>query len=133
MSRYYTRKLAHEIINKFPVKELDSFPLESSDTTFLEYKNDHIEIIKAKNTHALYIRVFYPLTEHYNSIIYVNDDGVCFRYHIESINFEAYAEKLLQKRKTIAFQEWYDLYMLDYKLTQEMNKLFNKLAINKEV
>jgi hypothetical protein len=92
-------KLAREILATLPVKSASRIPLKSNAKNFTDYRDDYIHITGAMDSQALHVEVFPPLTEaRSNPIIFVDDEGKCYRNHGERGYFILYAEKLLGKQ-----------------------------------
>lgn len=90
--------LAKEILEKLPTEKTSYIPIRSNGKEFVEYKDDYIKVTGGVDTKALHIEIYNPLTSaRSNPIIYVDDEGNCYRNHGERIYFIVYAEKLLQK------------------------------------
>ncbi len=116
----YVIELAREIIKTKETTKSSYFELQSKDREFIQYMDKYIKIKIAKNTNALHIRIYAPLTSgESNPITYVNDDGNCYRNHGERISFILYAELLLGKERTMYFADWAK------DKEQEIEKLFN--------
>lgn len=102
----YEIQLAREILATKFVQYIPYIHIDSEDTRFVRYKDDYIEIIAGEHTKALHIEIYSPLTTAgSNPIIYVNDEGHCYRNHGERGYFIMYAERLLDKEITIGAYE----------------------------
>jgi hypothetical protein len=90
--------LAREILNTMPTVKANRIPIRSKSADLIEYRDDYIHVTGSKDTQVLHIEIFPPLTEaRSNPIVYVDDNGRCYRNHGERIYFIVYAEKLLGK------------------------------------
>jgi len=118
----YEIDLAREIIEKKETTKTKYIDIQSQDTEFLLYKDDYIEIISAINTKSLHVRIYKPLTSGgSNPIIYVDDEGNCYRNHGERGRFIMYAERLLNKEITIG------LYEHNISKQENIDKLFTRI------
>lgn len=100
MSNLETKEfvLAREIIDNLATERTTYIPLRSNGREFLKYEDDYIQIIAGIDTKAMHIEINNPLTgASSNPIIYVDDEGNCYRNHGERIYFIVYAEALLGK------------------------------------
>jgi len=102
----YEIQLAREILATQKVIYTSYIPIDSDDKRFVQYKDDYIKIIAGERTKALHIEIYSPLTTAgSNPIIYVDDEGHCYRNHGERGYFIMYAERLLAKEITIGSYE----------------------------
>lgn len=102
----YEIQLAREILATQKVIYTSYIPIDSDDKKFVQYKDDYIKIIAGERTEALYVTIYNPLTSaDSNPIIYVDDEGDCYRNHGERGYFIMYAERLLDKEITIGAYE----------------------------
>lgn len=91
-------RFAREILENLSTKKISNIPIRSNGKEFIEYKDDYIRVVGGVDTQALHVEIYPPLTEaRSNPIIYVDDEGKCYRNHGERIHFIVYAEKLLGK------------------------------------
>lgn len=98
----YEIELAREIITQKETKTTEYIPIISGDNEFLKYKDTYIKVIAGNKTKALLVEIYHPLTTaSSNPIIYVDDEGKCYRNHGERAYFIMYAERLLGKALTI--------------------------------
>ena len=106
MSYHYPMELAREILEKKETKDTNYIPLETKDNELVRYKDEYIEIIAGKNTKVMHITIYQPLAPTgSNPVIYVDDEGRCFREHGETGFFILYAERLLGKEFSIAHRK----------------------------
>jgi hypothetical protein len=97
--------LAHEIIEKLATQTTKYIPIVSKGKNFNKYEDNFIEIIAGIDTQAMHIELKDSLTGISNPIIYVDDQGKCYRNHGERIYFIVYAERLLEKIETTQVPE----------------------------
>lgn len=106
MNYNYPIELAREILEKKTVKKTNYIPIQTKDNEIIRYKDDYIEILAGKNTKVLHVTIYKPLAPTgSNPIIYVDDEGKCFRQHGETGYFVMYAERMLDRELTIGLNE----------------------------
>lgn len=105
----YEEELARQVLEKFSSRTVDTcfYPSTSKDQEFVKYEDDQIGIVAAKNTKAMCITIFPPLTDaRSNPITFIDDEGRCYRNHGERSSFNLYVENLLGLQRKTFFNSW---------------------------